>query len=141
MIYLIGSLRNPKIPIIGNRLRHEGFRVWDDWFAGGKVADDEWKSYEEGLGHNYLEALQGDAAQHVYHFDKTHLDMCDTGVLICPAGKSGHLELGYMLGSGKKGYILLDTSAIRWDVMYLFAHNVCQDITELIRQLHRGSHP
>lgn len=138
MIYLIGSLRNPKIPIIGNRLRQEGFSVWDDWFAGGKTADDEWKNYEEGLGHTYLEALQGDAAKHIYQFDHTHLDLCDTGLLVCPAGKSAHLELGYMLGSGRKGYILLDTQGIRWDVMYQFANGIYQDINNLIRDLHRN---
>jgi hypothetical protein len=137
MIYLIGSLRNPRIPIIGNRLRKEGFVVWDDWFAGGKVADDEWKSYEEGLGHTYIEALSGDAANHVFHFDRMHLDISDCAVLVCPAGKSAHLELGYMIGKGKRGYILLDTAAIRWDVMLKFATNVFLDINDLVQCLRR----
>lgn len=139
MIYLIGSLRNPRIPIIGNRLRKEGFQVWDDWFAGGRNADDEWKVYEEGLGHTYLEALDGDAALHIYDFDRSHLNACDIGLLVCPAGKSAHLELGYMLGSHKRGYILLDTSAIRWDVMYKFANGVYQDVNDLIQAL-RNTH-
>lgn len=136
MIYLIGSLRNPKIPIIANRLRQEGFEVFDDWFAGGKIADDEWKSYEEMRGRSYVEALDGKAANHVYSFDKRHLDICNIAVLVTPAGKSAHLELGYMLGQGKTGLILLDTSDIRWDVMLKFADKVCMDIGELVKCLH-----
>ena len=38
-IYLIGSLRNPKIPEIGRQLRDLGFDVLDDWFAAGPRAD------------------------------------------------------------------------------------------------------
>jgi hypothetical protein len=138
LIYLIGSLRDHKIPIIGNRLRQEGFNIFDDWFAGGKIADDEWKAYEQAIGHTYLEALQGEAAEHVFSFDKRHLDACEAAVLVCPSGKSAHLELGYVLGKGKKGYVLLDTAAIRWDVMYKFANGVYQDINELIQALHRN---
>lgn len=133
LIYLIGSLRNPKIPIIANRLRIEGFQVFDDWFAGGKIADDEWKTYEELRGRSYIEALNGEAANHVYWFDKKHLDACNIAVLVTPAGKSAHLELGYMLGQGKKGLILLDTSDIRWDVMLKFATGVFMDIDGLIK--------
>jgi nucleoside 2-deoxyribosyltransferase len=48
-----------------------------------------------------------------------------------PAGKSGHLELGYMIGQGKPGYILLDAEHKRWDVMYKFATAVVPTMEEL----------
>jgi nucleoside 2-deoxyribosyltransferase len=38
-----------------------------------------------------------------------------------PAGKSGHLELGYVSGKGKPTYVLFDHEPERWDVMYQFA--------------------
>ena len=55
---------------------------------------------------------------------------------ILPAGKSGHLELGYFIGSGKRGYILLNGEPERFDVMYKFATKVCNNKEELLMELH-----
>jgi hypothetical protein len=133
-IYVIGSLRNEQIPIIANKLRDAGYDVFDDWYSAGPEADDYWHAYELQKGNNYKEALSGYAAKNVFNFDKLHLDRNDIAVLVLPAGKSGHLELGYFLGSGKPGYILLDDPD-RWDVMYQFANNVFFTVDELIVEL------
>lgn len=135
MIYLIGSLRNPKVPALGNYLRAAGFRVFDDWFAAGEIADDRWQSYEKQRGHTYDQALAAPAAQHVFQFDLTHIGASEIGLLYLPAGKSGHLELGWMLGRGKAGYVLFDGEPERWDVMYNFAHGVFFDRAELVKTL------
>ncbi|KKM28025.1 hypothetical protein LCGC14_1568790, partial [marine sediment metagenome] len=45
-LYLIGSLRNPDIPLLGNDFRQMGFDVFDDWISPGKDADREWQKYE-----------------------------------------------------------------------------------------------
>ena len=134
MIYLVGSLRNPQIPLIGNELRSRGFSVFDDWFAGGPEADDSWKDYEETRGRSYTSALDGFAAKHVFEYDKYHLDRASAGLMVLPAGKSGHLELGYLIGQGKPGFILLDT-VDRWDVMYQFAEVVSYDLDVIIAGL------
>ena len=129
MIYLIGSLRNPKIPSIAQQLRYlTGLEVFDDWYAAGPEADDYWMRYEQGKGHNFEQALKGYSARNVFQFDKAHLDRADVGVLALPAGKSGHLELGYLIGKGKLGVILLEGEPERFDVMYQFAHCVTSDI-------------
>ncbi len=120
----MGSLRNKNIPILGNELRTQGFDVFDDWWSNGYEADDWLWEYEKGRGHSYLQALKGFAAQHIFEFDKKHLNRCEAGVLLLPAGKSCHLELGYILGQGKLGYILLDKLPERIDVMYNFASGV-----------------
>ena len=56
-----------------------------------------------------------------------------------PAGKSGHLELGYLIGQGKPGYVLFDSrfneDSTRWDCMYQFAKEVFFDIEELLDEL------
>jgi nucleoside 2-deoxyribosyltransferase len=141
LAYLIGSLRNPEIPLIGAKLRDEAkIDVFDDWFSPGPEADDMWKRYEETRGRNYEQALKGWAANHVYEFDKFHIDRSDIGILALPAGKSAHLELGYMLGKGKKGYILFPPKCredpdFRWDVMYQFADGIFFDIDDLIVEL------
>ena len=135
-IYLIGSLRNDKVPMLGNELRAEGYDVFDDWFAAGPEADDYWKIYEQSRGHTYMEALTGLAAGHVYEFDRKHLFESDVGILMLPAGRSGHLELGIFVGRDKKAYILLDDESERWDVMYRFA-KVCKTKEELFAELKR----
>jgi len=136
-IYLIGSLRNEKVPQIANRLRAEGHDVFDDWYAAGPEADDYWMAYEKQRGHNFKYALLNYAARHVFDFDKEHLDRCGVGVLVLPAGKSGHLELGYMIGQGKKCYILLDGEPERFDVMYRFATAVFTRMEDLIECLNK----
>jgi hypothetical protein len=135
MIYLIGSLRNLEIPKIAAQLRTlTGQEVFDDWYAAGPEADDYWRDYEMDRSHTYRDALRGYAARHVFEFDKKHLDRATTVVLALPAGKSGHLELGYALGRGKRGFILLDNPE-RWDVMYQFATGVYDDVNELAEAL------
>ena len=136
MIYLIGSLRNPTIPQIAETLRQSGHEVFDDWYAAGPEADDKWKDYEQGRGHSYVEALAGHAARHVFSFDLEHLNRSTAAILVLPAGKSGHLELGYAIGRGKAGYILLDTPD-RWDVMYSFATRVTTDLGEIVGDIGR----
>ncbi len=133
-IYLIGSLRNPRVPQIGTQLRAIGHDVFDDWFAGGPEADDKWKEYEQQRGRTYLQALQGEAARHIFEFDKEHLQLADAAVLVAPAGKSAHLELGWMLGKGRLGYVLLDNPD-RWDVMYQFATSVHDSLDSLVNAL------
>lgn len=100
-IYLIGSLRNPEVPLIGDKLREAGHGVFDDWFAGGPIADDSWQEYEKGRGRSYSQALRGPAAVNVFNFDHDNLLNSDGAILVLPAGKSGHLELGFMAGQGK----------------------------------------
>jgi hypothetical protein len=120
-IYLIGSLRNPEVPNVATQLRTLGFDVFDDWHAAGPEADDCWMRYEQFKGHDLKQALKGYAAKHVFAFDQHHLGRADIGILVLPAGKSGHLELGYLCGQGKRCYVLFDKEPERFDVMYQFA--------------------
>ncbi len=142
-VYLIGSLRNPGVPVVGSALRKCGFDVFDDWFAAGPRADDHWQEYEQKVrGHTFIEALEGRAARHVFEFDKRNLDDSDAGVLVLPAGKSGHMELGYLAGQGKPVYILLDQEPERYDVMYGFAHVVpnLEALAYFLLNLPRSTH-
>ena len=130
-IYLIGSLRNPQVPVIENKLAEAGFKVFAEWFAGGELADDAWRDYEKGKGHSFKEALGTYYAKHIFEFDKRHIDRSRIGVLVAPTGRSGHLELGYMLGQGKPGFILIEDDPERFDVMYQFAM-VVNTVEELL---------
>ena len=123
-LYLIGSLRNPEVPLLANRIQDLGFDVFSDWYAAGERADDSWRDYETARGRSYAEALRGYAARHVFDFDYHHLNVSDAAVLLLPAGRSGHLELGYIRGQGKPGYVLFDAVPERWDVLYQLATDV-----------------
>jgi len=136
-LYLIGSLRNSSVSSLASQIRGLGFDVFDDWFAAGPEADDYWQKYEQDRGHSYSEALKGYAARHVFEFDKAHLIRCDIAVLVLPAGRSGHLELGWFLGKGKPGYILLEGEPDRFDVMYSFANGVFNTKEELFAALQK----
>jgi len=131
-LYLIGSLRNPRVPVIGNQLRELGWDVFDDWYSAGEKADDAWQAYEKQRGHSFAQALDGYAAQHTFGFDREHIERCQIGLLVLPAGKSGHLELGVMIGQGKPGFILLDGEPERYDVMYNFATQVFEGADEML---------
>lgn len=137
-IYLIGSLRNKEVQTIAAKLREDPkYTVWDDWQAAGPEADDWWQTYEKARGRTYPEALAGNAAQNTYHFDKAYIDLADIGILVMPAGRSGHLELGYMQGQGKPTFVLLDQEPERFDVMYQFATAVCYSMEDLLAYLSR----
>jgi nucleoside 2-deoxyribosyltransferase len=140
-IYLIGSLRNPKIPEIANALAAAtGYEVFADWHAAGPSADDHWRDYEKSRNPNVTikEAVYGEAARHCFEFDKQHLDRSDIVVLVMPAGKSGHLELGYAIGKGKKGYVLFDSEPERYDIMLRFADGLATSLDELVGMLWEG---
>jgi nucleoside 2-deoxyribosyltransferase len=134
-IYLIGSLRNPEVPLLANALRTLGFNVFDDWYSAGHIADDCWQEYENIRGRDYKAALKGHSAQTIFNFDKSHLEKADIAVLLLPAGKSGHIELGWHLGHGKPGYILFDKVPERYDVMYAFATDIFFTKEDLFKEL------
>ena len=136
-VYIIGSLRNPEIPVIAGAIRRYGYDAFDDWYAAGPHADDHWKEYEVARGRTYPEALAGYPAGQVFRYDKSHLDRCQAAVLVLPAGKSGHLELGYFIGTGKPGFILKPADDDRWDVMYRFATKVVFSVDELATELEK----
>ena len=138
-IYVIGSLRNPLVPEVANILRVQKYDVFDDWFAAGcrfceHSADESWRRYEEERDHSYSEALQGLAAEHIFNFDSKHLLTSDVGVMVLPAGRAAHLELGILAGRGKPVFILLSEQEDRWDIMYRWAI-VCSSIPELLQKI------
>jgi len=137
-LYLIGSLRNPAVQSVAAELRRAGHEVFDDWQAAGPEGDDWWKKYEQARGRTYKEALYAPAAVNIYEFDKRNIIASAAVVLVAPAGKSAHLELGWALGKGREGYILLDPEVDRWDVMYQFATGVFNTVDELVEHLKGG---
>lgn len=138
-VYIIGSLRNPEIPNFANQLKEAGFEPFADWFTPGPDADDHWRNYSRSRGWNYKQALSSYAARNIFEFDKSHIDSSDAVVMLMPAGKSGHLELGYARGCGKPGYIFFDKEPERYDVMVQFASDIFFDMPDLIAALNKDA--
>jgi hypothetical protein len=60
--------------------------------------------------------------------------MADAIILVLPAGKSSHLELGYGTGSGQTTAILLDEKP-QPELMYNLAGLVTPNLEELVEWL------
>ena len=138
-VYVIGALRNPEVPKLANEIQSLGIEGFSDWYSPGPDADDFWRDYSKLRGLTYEEALRSYAATHVFEFDRYHLNRCDAAVLLMPAGKSGHLELGYMVGTGKPGYILFDQEPERYDIMVQFATRIFFRRADLLAELSERS--
>jgi nucleoside 2-deoxyribosyltransferase len=135
VIYLIGALKNENVPVLAEKIRKLGYDVFDDWYSAGPEADSYFNKYRLARGLNYKDALKSYAAQHIFNFDHGHLDRADIVVLVMPAGKSGHLELGYSIGRGKIGYILFDKEPERLDQMHQFADEIFMNEQDLLGKL------
>lgn len=137
LVYLIGALKNDRVPEVGGILRAQGFDVMDEWFTPGRHADTNWQKYERQRGRSYAEALKGRAATNIFLFDRAYLDLSDVAILIMPAGKSAMLELGYAKGRGKRTIIYLDgQEPERYDIMPKFADKVVLTEEGLLLALH-----
>jgi nucleoside 2-deoxyribosyltransferase len=135
LVYIIGALKNRSIPKLANEIEKLGIEAFDSWQSPGPMADSYLKTYERARGRNHLQAMKGHAAQHIFSFDKKFLDLCDAAVMVMKAGKSAHIELGYVIGKGKPGFILFDKPPARFDIMHLFATDMFYSKKDLLNAL------
>jgi len=135
-IYVGGSTRNQKIGEFANKIETElGIEAFADWAQPGPEADSFWRSYSQMRGRSYRQALKSHGADQIFDFDYEHLNRCDAMVLLLPAGKSAHMELGFTRGRGKPGFVVFEEEPERWDVMYKFATEIFFSQEEFIEYL------
>ena len=134
-IYIGGALANPEVVRITKLLQDAGHEAFSEWYTPGPDADVLWRDYELALGYDYREALRRPAAQNIFHFDKRYIDASDALVMVLPAGKSAHLELGYAVGRGKRGFIYMPEQPDKWDIMYSYAEAVVYNDAELLESV------
>jgi hypothetical protein len=138
VIYIIGSLKNPQVPIVANKLRSDlgkEVEIFNDWYHSSDDADDWLHKCCKERGLTYKETLQTWGAKNTYEFDFFHLNRATDVIMVMPAGKSACLELGYSIGRGKRGYILFDKEPERVVIMFNFATDVFFDYQELVNEL------
>lgn len=134
-VYVIGSLRDPRVPEVARDLRLAGYDAFDAWYSAGPEADDRWRDHERWMkGSSYPEALVGYAACNVFAFDRYHLNRAHMAVLVLPAGRSCHLEAG-VTSRDKPVFALCPDEIERWDVMTKYLDGVCANTAELLAAL------
>ena len=135
MIYIIGSLANPAVEEVADQLRKEGIEAFDQWRAS---KGDFWADYALRRKLPFKDALKLDFVETAFQFDLKYLKSCSAAVLVMPAGRSGGIELGWILGQGKPGYILYDGEPERPDLMAKLATEVFFNIEDLIKELKKN---
>lgn len=135
MIYVATSWRNPHfdgvIDALGQwGIPHYNFRK--SGFGWSQVRPN-WRL--ENLNfRNYMEMLTDTRAVTAFDRDFEALTNCDGCILIMPCNRSAHLELGYVLGAGKPGAILMPYFPVKDpELMYRMANFVTTDIDELMK--------
>lgn len=130
-VYVAASWRTPSQPAVVRVLSNAGHLVYDfrhDGFSWKEV-DPQWQ-FKRSVG-DYLKAVQHPAAQRGFERDRYALDWCEVCVLLQPSGRSAHLELGYAIGKGKLGVVLLSPGE-EWDLMYKLAHLRAATLDEVV---------
>lgn len=81
--------------------------------------------------------LQDERSQKAFKEDKKWLDWCECVVLVLPAGRSSHLEAGYIKGQRKKLIIFAPSGFPKgeFDVMYGFADLMTEKTGDIYKYL------
>lgn len=103
-IYVASSWRNAYQPAVVSLCREFGHAVYDFRNPGKKPGgfhwsdiDPGWRSWKPAAFRN---ALKDPIAERGFKADMDALLESDACLMVCPCGRSAHLELGWAVGSG-----------------------------------------
>lgn len=146
-VYVASSWRNTRYPSVLERLRAEdiphydfrqpvpgnyGFK-WSDVSAalGGEGDANDW---QKARGERIVEMLRHPIAADGFRHDYSALLDASAGLLVMPAGRSAHLELGWLAGRGKPTVVLLDEES-EAELMWKLADLVTTSLDEAVEFL------
>ena len=105
-IYVATSWRNRYQPEVVQRLRGEGYDVYDFRNPAPSQCGFAWEEIDSGWRQwsvaDYSRALIHPAAAIGFRRDFEALAECEVCVLLLPSGASAHLEAGWCAGQGKR---------------------------------------
>ena len=136
-VYLCGALKNDSIRELAWHLRTNfSYDVFDDWHSAHVEADQLlWAYHRDWRGHSVAEALRGPVATMIRDFDKKHIDSSSVVVLVAPAGKSAHMEIGYAIGQGKGTIYYYPEEPDRFDIMVGMVDHIAVGIGDLVKKI------
>ncbi len=110
-IYVASSWRNPLQTEVVATLRLCGHEVYDFRNPTPGNHGFGWRQCEMAPppwpGEKLREVLRHPIARQGYAHDMGALRECEACVLVLPCGRSAHWELGWAMGAGKPGYVLM----------------------------------
>jgi hypothetical protein len=137
-IYVASSWRNVAQPRIVSALIEAGHEVYDfrnpsenDTGFRWSDIDQDWQKWTP---EQYRTALTHRIAEHGFKNDFDAMMWADTGVLVLPCGRSAHDEIGWMVGAGKKTYILM-LNQEEPELMYKLHDGICPSVEELLAKI------
>jgi hypothetical protein len=132
-IYVASSWRNDMQPVVVSELRRRGHQVFDfrDASAGvspfrwtdGNADDSGWSPVEQQV------AWMRSDVRAAFHRDMSALSQSEATLLVAPAGRSAHLELGWAAAAHQKTAVLLAEG--QPELMYGMVDAVCTSVSEL----------
>jgi hypothetical protein len=158
-VYVASSWRNELYPQVVKAISEAGHEVYDfrnpepgDHGFSWSEIDPDWKDWTP---EDYRAALRTPRAQDGFCKDAAALEDAEAVVLVTPCGPSAHLELGFGLGEGKLGIVLVHwepqmcyegagfslTRRGEPELMYKLADFLCLTIEEVVDVLAGGWAP
>jgi hypothetical protein len=143
-IYVASSWRNRLQIGVVTALRSLGYECYDFRNPLPGETGFSWKSIDPEWMHwtvaDWRQALKTPIAQSGFALDKGGMSRADVCVLVLPAGRSAHLEAGFMAGQGKPVYTLA-LEPVEPELMALLggpAENICCTMEELFERVERA---
>ena len=144
-IYISSSWNNQQQPLLVEKLRLRGHKVYDFRHPEGRNDRNVWESVSNRLGVK-LEYSNGNLTPEVFgrmHLDKESLSRfkehfaamedADTCILLLPCGRSSHVEAGFMDGHGKRVFVYDTSKEVIPELMYLTFDDYFFEEEELLR--------
>lgn len=142
MIYIASSWRNSYYPEVVERLRREGFQVYDFRNPPHCGSGFHWTDIDENAPNwtfgQYAEGLHHPKAERQFSADMEALEAADTCVLVLPCGRSAHTEAGWMAGAGRR-VIAYIPEMVEPELMYKLFDGVVGSLDELVSCLKKAS--
>jgi hypothetical protein len=135
-VYVASSWRNPLHTAVCAALRSVDIDHYDFKDAEGFHWSEVILSHLPGSNNavamtDYLTAMQNPRAQEGFQRDMEHLVEADCVILVLPAGRSSHLEMGYAVGEGKRTAVLLEDPVVP-DLMYGMVDYLAPSLFDLL---------
>ena len=121
-------------PKVVARLKEVGHSVYDFRVDGGYKDPAAWSNWTPAEYKKFL--LNDPAAAQGFLRDFRSMVWADTFVLVLPAGRSAHLEIGWGSAAGKRTIVLLpEKQKFRPELMLLVAGEFAVSLDELVELL------
>jgi hypothetical protein len=137
-IYVASSWRNERQPEVVRQLRAAGHEVYDFRNPAPGNRGFQWEdAYPKRQPWDAEEtrlALYHPVARRGFLQDLHALEWCDACVMVQPCGRSSALELGFAVGRGKGGIVILENGCDP-ELMLSVAHALCLTVDEALSVL------